>query len=870
MDFTPTPASRGGTNGRGPGLATRMLMRNSTTATNGSSSTPAGAGSSGSIGNTGGTATKRDSQAAELERGAPSSKRLHMPLAPPPYPKSATKALNTTLSAASLSRQLLTLQTAQIELEAKLRERDTTIERLERDRRWLAEREEEERVGREKDRVAWGDEKATLQQTLRTLRTSISALNEQHADLEDVHSALVLSSTQASSRSQAQTRELEHRVRMLEGEVDEGKRLADERGAALSRMEEMLTLGGEGGCAHPQCPSHDQEDGEAHEVPDEEAHEGDVDMEETRPLSASLSGRPSLSSHSSSHRRSLARRSQTPDQADSRRLDNALILSELTRQTAHLHNLESTNTRLSSELVVLRGREKVVGVLEEELMGLKGKVGRLEGALAEREREIERLKEEGSGSGSNANAGAFGGMATPQQTPTRNSTYAPSASTTPSIKETNALATLRLTHAQLLAQHGVLKSELVTAQAQLSGLEEALEEAEARVAELEGDLKNEREGGGSEGTKGWWEARWRREKEGREKAEGEGRFLRGLVASYTAEAQQSHSSRQTTPAPGAGNIDDLHAQHVKHLETLVDEYRSTNEELAQRLDEVGGAAVASASNVGKQEEKKAKEDREEKLREMEERLRDSQNEITTHLERVDALEQQLFELQGEIAGGRHVPPGVRVLQLRDNPESQWVELRQAALDRLRNENEALMRRLKEVEEARGANSVSGSVASQPSQAPAAEGDLVPRASWDLLSREKSELEELLRQKDKRLMRLKEVYNAKGAEFRDAIASVLGVKLSFKPNGQVRVTSVYDLCASFVFQPASNANGGGSNGGGQEMRMQLVAQGDGGPQDLPNLMQFWIGQEQCIPGFMASVTLECYDNAKRAGEVDGEA
>lgn len=46
-------------------------------------------------------------------------------------------------------------------------------------------------------------------------------------------------------------------------------------------------------------------------------------------------------------------------------------------------------------------------------------------------------------------------------------------------------------------------------------------------------------------------------------------------------------------------------------------------------------------------------------------------------------------------------------------------------------------------------------------------------------------------------------------------------------------------------------------------MQLVAQGEGGPQDLPNLMEYWIGKEQCIPGFLASVTLECYENSKRS-------
>jgi len=47
-------------------------------------------------------------------------------------------------------------------------------------------------------------------------------------------------------------------------------------------------------------------------------------------------------------------------------------------------------------------------------------------------------------------------------------------------------------------------------------------------------------------------------------------------------------------------------------------------------------------------------------------------------------------------------------------------------------------------------------------------------------------------------------------------------------------------------------------------MQLVAQGEGGPQDLPELMRFWIEKEQCIPGFLASVTLECYEKSKSEG------
>lgn len=53
-------------------------------------------------------------------------------------------------------------------------------------------------------------------------------------------------------------------------------------------------------------------------------------------------------------------------------------------------------------------------------------------------------------------------------------------------------------------------------------------------------------------------------------------------------------------------------------------------------------------------------------------------------------------------------------------------------------------------------------------------------------------------------------------------------------------------------------------GSPQMRMQLIAQSEeGGPQDLPSMMQYWIENEQCIPGFLASLTLECWEGSKRA-------
>lgn len=278
-------------------------------------------------------------------------------------------------------------------------------------------------------------------------------------------------------------------------------------------------------------------------------------------------------------------------------------------------------------------------------------------------------------------------------------------------------------------------------------------------------------------------------------------FTKALLASYKAE-------------------EDVPTASDSQLESLLEEYKTTNAELLRQVKE-----SAFTLELDKERQEKAA----------------LQQELDQRVVKIEELEQTLFELSGEIAGGRHVPPKTRVLCLKENPDQQWVDLRQAAMDRLKSENEALLKRLKDLEDngvRLGGNE-----------------DLVPRESWDQVVREKQDLEGEVKQKEKRLLRLQQIFTSKSAEFREAIASILGLKLAFYPNGQVRVTSTYDLNASFVFQPTSNTGG---------MKMQLVAQGEGGPQDIPNLMQYWIEKEQCPPGFMASVTLECFDNWKRNG------
>ena len=124
-------------------------------------------------------------------------------------------------------------------------------------------------------------------------------------------------------------------------------------------------------------------------------------------------------------------------------------------------------------------------------------------------------------------------------------------------------------------------------------------------------------------------------------------------------------------------------------------------------------------------------------------MKEAEEAIEEGLTKIEELEQRLFDLGGEIGAGRHIPPGVRILTFKDNPAQQEVDLRQATLDRLKSENEALLEKLATLESGGQGNSTSSV-------------DLVPKESWEVMKTEKAELVAALGHKEKRIRRLQEV------------------------------------------------------------------------------------------------------------------
>jgi len=143
---------------------------------------------------------------------------------------------------------------------------------------------------------------------------------------------------------------------------------------------------------------------------------------------------------------------------------------------------------------------------------------------------------------------------------------------------------------------------------------------------------------------------------------------------------------------------------------------------------------------------------------------------------------------------------VCVLSLSANPAQDWADLRQATLDRLKEENAALLQCLSALE-------TSGT---QGTPCHRHRGRQVQHDDRASPTRElgchlpgNAQLEDELREKEKRMLRLRQVFAAKTAEFREVLSAILSVKVAFYDNGQVRVASQYGLGAAFVCERRSS-------------------------------------------------------------------
>ena len=122
---------------------------------------------------------------------------------------------------------------------------------------------------------------------------------------------------------------------------------------------------------------------------------------------------------------------------------------------------------------------------------------------------------------------------------------------------------------------------------------------------------------------------------------------------------------------------------------------------------------------------------------------DRANEELSALQAKDKkLEEELWNLKGDIGRGAHLPPGVRVLELIGNPAQVWFGKREEDVAKLKEENAVLRELAKD--------------SPQSLQVDRGVEGMVPKATLEVVQNEKAELEQTIRDKEKRLLRLQEV------------------------------------------------------------------------------------------------------------------
>lgn len=328
-------------------------------------------------------------------------------------------------------------------------------------------------------------------------------------------------------------------------------------------------------------------------------------------------------------------------------------------------------------------------------------------------------------------------------------------------------------------------------------------------------------------------------------------YLRAQLKTFDTE-EETMNTEQT--------YDEQKSAQIAKLEQLVDEYRNdlqkAHDELSkqevppQQEDAQARGTKRPLSPADSEAENERLAVLTRKNRKLQESLSKSQQATTLAKRELDAAKSQIKSLKAK--------SHTRILELRENPTAEAEKIKMATLNTLRSENQALLAQL------RGEHSGV---------------KVVPISTLDNLNLEMQEMERIVADKEKRMRRFKEIFTAKSSEFREAVASLLGYKLDFLPNGRVRVTSMFHLSAAYRHGDSdapSDARGPGSMGNGEEN--SIVFDGEngtmkisGGPNSLfaleiKPLIKFWVEERKDIPCFLAAMTLDFYDKTTRAARI----
>ncbi|PSN64607.1 spindle assembly checkpoint component MAD1 [Corynespora cassiicola Philippines] len=478
----------------------------------------------------------------------------------------------------------------------------------------------------------------------------------------------------------------------------------------------------------------------------------------------------------------------------------AVIKRELSEQVAHITKLEALTREQNAELKQHRKQRKAIEVIEEEKRSLQIQLSMMDDMqkqLSEAEMRKQKLEQERDAWTSYLEAEAESHGQVQFETP---------------VELARAYIQERLERADLMNKLGEIKPELLVKEANIQALED-------EKAKLQAAIQTLKTTGGTGSSVNESKARARLE---RQKAlvTKEVEFLRAQVQAFDDEEREMQPDM----------YDVAKTERVKALEELVDEYRKEIEALQK---EVAGQPAGAVAAVAGQKRPLETDENDERVGELRRKNRQLQEESASIQKKLKLLESE-YKAQHSQLKKLKESSRTRVLELKSNPTAEAEALKLSTVRTLREANAELLARLE------GAN---------PSS------DSVPLATLTATQDELEEAKFTIGEREKRMKRLKQIWTAKSLEFREAVASILGWKLDFMPNGRVKVTS--------MFRPEDE---GGENSivfDGENGTMKV----SGGEQsafasEIRDQIIYWVEGRKEIPCFLAALTLEFYERVNK--------
>lgn len=494
----------------------------------------------------------------------------------------------------------------------------------------------------------------------------------------------------------------------------------------------------------------------------------------------------------------------------------ALVRKELSQQVEYIRKLEGTSREQGNELKGLRKMAKSVEVVEEEKRTLEAKIGMMEDLRRElSEAQLQRriLEDEKRSWTSYLESEGPDGEAT-FETPEQMA---------------KAFLQERLERLSLVDKLGSVQPELIVKDENIRVLED-------EKARLQSDIDALRAAAATTTSTtpapGDAKARARLERQ-KNLAVKEVEYLRAQMKTFEAEEAEFNAEQ----------IDAEHTKRVHELENMLEKYRGELQALHAELSSLESQPPATPSqpilSTPRKRSREEEEEADERLGSLRRKLRTAQDALTQSEKQTAILEAELKANATQLNSLKETSR-TRVLELRSNPTADAQAIKLSTLKTLREENAALL----------------AQVEGNPSS-----GKVVPISSLTASRLSLDEVKATLQQTEKKSLRLKQIFQTKSLEFREAVASILGWKLDFMPNGRVKATSI--LYPSHI------------DSDGEEEENSITFDGEngtmkvsGGPNsvfagEIRQAVEFWVEGRKEIPCFLAALTLEFYERTTRA-------